>query len=184
MRIRPMAASLTLATAIVTPLAAVSPAQAAAVPSMIYVSPDIGWRSYHFYVTDRQKLRFTYAGPGWSVDGDRYAPVGPRGYDAATDSRIWQGCKYKPDAPYGSLMYMTGREAKTLGETWTVRPAATGWMKFQLRINDGDNCLKDNSGYLRFRITVIEDGRRSDGGNGGAGRMEPGIRTATPGVMR
>lgn len=84
----------------------------------------------------------------WTVDYRNFPAVGPSGYDPSTDAKIYQGCKYEPDMPYGRLLGRIGDDGKvfSIGTGRTFTADASG--QLNARINDQDHCLVDNQGYI------------------------------------
>src|SRR4051812_21057948 len=79
--------------------------------------------------------------------------VGPNGYDRATDSKIYVGCKYDSNLPYGRLLGRVGDDGPvfSIGTGGTFRANASG--PLNLRINDQDHCLVDNQGYIEVWVS-------------------------------
>ncbi|MQY05911.1 serine/threonine-protein kinase [Actinomadura macrotermitis] len=110
-----------------------------------------GWQSTGIAVHKGERLTLTSSG-SWTVDRRLFAPVGPRGYDDATDARIYQKCKLDPGLNYGVLLGRVGHGAIfAIGDDHELTAPAAG--DLQLRIHDMDHCLVDNAGSLLLTIT-------------------------------
>jgi len=110
----------------------------------VTVSSRSGWQ--HFNLA-RSVTGVRSISGGWSVDARMYAPVGASGHmgmDAQALSPYSQ-YKYSQNYPFGALLLGTGREY------FWIQPGsrlASAFSSIDLRINDSDGSLGDNSGSL------------------------------------
>lgn len=87
---------------------------------------------------------------GWSVDGARYKGVGPQGHQGRDAEALAPFAKYKfaSNLPFGALLLRDDNE-----RTYAMRDRVFGVppdRNLLLRINDSDEALGDNTGFLRF----------------------------------
>lgn len=88
---------------------------------------------------------------GWTVDHYRYAEVGPGGYTGRDAEALTAYLSYKYDQafPFGALL--VGVPSEEYGYKWISQPQPLPYStnKLGMRINDSDNSLGDNGGYLQ-----------------------------------
>jgi len=124
------------------------------------IDSEYPWQYSNAYVQAGQSftVRTDDSGPDgkagtWTVDSRLWPAVGPNGYDPATDSKIYVGCKYDSSLPYGRLLGRVGDDGPVLsiGAGGTFQANASG--PLNLRINDQDHCLVDNHGYIEVWVS-------------------------------
>jgi hypothetical protein len=142
-------AILLLFTAVTT-----APASAEAATTHIILATQ-GWQNTGVSVAEHSRFRITYAGGTWTVDHRNFGYVGPEGYGADVDSRIYKPCRPYTQHPYGYLMGTISNEQRSYelhvgqGGDWMAAIPGT----LYLRINDDDRCLGDNDGAVTVTIT-------------------------------
>ena len=115
-------------------------------PYCIDVSSRSGWTRFNL---PRSFTKVASINGGWSVDSRSYAPVGPYGHAGQDAQRLSPYSQYKYDQrfPFGALLMGSGQ-----GVIWIQNPHSLSSAPFgavDMRINDADNALGDNSGSLR-----------------------------------
>lgn len=115
------------------------------------IDADKGWAYSNAYFDAGQTFTVSTAGT-WTVDYRLWPPVGANGYDSATDDKIYKGCKYDGRFAYGRLLGRIGDGGPvfSIGDGGTFKANASG--PLNLRINDVDRCLVDNSGYVQVSV--------------------------------
>jgi hypothetical protein len=85
---------------------------------------------------------------GWSVDGQRYAPVGASGHFGSDAQALspYSQYKYNQNYPFGALLLGNGRDYFWVQQGSRLPSPLSS---FDMRINDADNALGDNRGSLR-----------------------------------
>jgi hypothetical protein len=85
---------------------------------------------------------------GWSVDGRNYAPVSASGHIGADAQALspYNQYKYSQSYPFGALLLGNGRDYFSIQQGSRFPSPLTA---IDMRINDADNALGDNSGSLR-----------------------------------
>jgi hypothetical protein len=128
-----------------------SPAQRVAAP----IESTLGWQYSNAMLSEGKSytVKATASGPDgkagtWTVDYRNWPAVGPDGYDPATDGRIYVGCKFASDKPYGQLLGRIGADGPAFSVGAGVTFVASRNGQLDLRINDQDHCLVDNQGYM------------------------------------
>ncbi|MFG2873159.1 hypothetical protein [Streptomyces sp. NPDC048338] len=98
-----------------------------------------------------------YVSGSWTVDVRNFPMVGPGGYGADIDRKIFQPCKFVAGQAFGELL---GR----IGESGTAFSVGAGGMltapdsgTLFLRINDADRCLGDNDGSITVALAGGDD---------------------------
>jgi hypothetical protein len=116
------------------------------------IDADKGWAYSNAYFEAGQSFTVSTSGT-WTVDYRLWPAVGANGYDDSTDDKIYKGCKYVDGLPYGRLLGRIGDGGPvfSVGDGGTFRADATG--PLNLRINDVDRCLVDNSGYVQVSVS-------------------------------
>jgi len=116
------------------------------------VDADKGWAFSNAYVEAGHRYIVSTSG-AWTVDYRLWPAVGAGGYDSSTDDKIYMGCKYDERYPYGRLLGRIGNDGQTfsVGSGGGFTAKASG--PLNLRINDVDRCLVDNSGYVQVSIS-------------------------------
>jgi hypothetical protein len=136
------------------------PSQAAAQGVAAAIDSEYPWQYSNAYVQAGGSftVRTDDSGPDgkagtWTVGYPGLPAVGPNGYDRATDSEIYVGCKYDANLPYGRLLGRVGDDGPvfSIGAGGTFQANASG--PLNLRINDQDHCLVDNRGYIEVWVS-------------------------------
>jgi hypothetical protein len=135
-------AGLSLLTTLIIPVAA---SAAPRVATIEVSSTTTGWAQTPLSLKQGQTYAIKASG-SWTVDYRNFPKVGPAGYDSATDSTIYQGCKVIP-VPYATLLgSIGGGPAFVVGTGGDFTASTDGALS--LRINDADACLQDNAGSV------------------------------------
>ncbi|MFT5652066.1 MAG: hypothetical protein ACI9TZ_003563 [Yoonia sp.] len=94
---------------------------------------------------------------GWSVDIDNFARVGPDGHFGAAAQALapYNQYKYNQNAPFGALLVRTssGQEGTFRDTSGPILIPDQG--TFEFRINDSDQSLGNNGGYLILCIIDV-----------------------------
>lgn len=111
----------------------------------VVVDSRMGWQKFDL---GREVNGVQSISGGWSVDRRNYAPVGAAGHmgrDAEALSPYSQ-YKYNQRYPFGALLLGDGREYR-----WIQQGSRFAYplKSIDMRINDADKSLGDNSGSLR-----------------------------------
>jgi endonuclease YncB( thermonuclease family) len=121
----------------------------------VEVSATARWTATPVTVNKGDSFSADYANKKWTVGYPDLKTVGPWGYRKSVDKTLYQGCKIKPNRPYGRLLGRVGQGSNFSrifsvgsGGIWT----ATRNGRLYLRINDADQCLGDNAGSVRMRV--------------------------------
>ncbi|WP_051852024.1 serine/threonine-protein kinase [Streptomyces sp. NRRL F-5650] len=146
---------------------AIPPSPAAATPQVasytLVVRADESWQPVEDAVVragDTVTVRFQQG--EWTVDRQTMPMTGPAGYDTETDRTLdfAARCKVDPEAPFGTLMTRLADTADApvlaIGEAKTFKAGGAG--RVQLRINDGEGCLDDNTGEISVVVEVTRAG--------------------------
>lgn len=141
-----------------SPLA--SPAGATQVTSYeLVVSAHEGWQPVENAVVRTGDTVTVRSRQGeWTVDQQGMPMTGPAGYGEEADQALdFAGqCKVDPESPFGALVTRLAdtQDAPVLaiGEEKTFKAGGDGLV--QLRINDGEGCLDDNTGEIRVVVEV------------------------------
>jgi hypothetical protein len=131
-----------------TPAPSTAPASAT-----VTVSSTAGWQETPIQLKPGDEYTVTYVSGSWTVDYRNFPYVGPGGYSAQEDAKIYQGCKIDTDETYGVLLGAVGStpgSAFAIGQGGTFTADNNG--NLYLRINDDDACLADNSGSVTVTI--------------------------------
>jgi hypothetical protein len=117
----------------------------------VAIDADKGWAYSNAYVEAGQTFNVSTSGT-WTVDYRLWPAVGANGYKPSTDERIYKGCRYADNLPYGRLLGRIGNDGPvfSVGAGGTFQANASG--PLNLRINDVNRCLVDNSGYIQVWI--------------------------------
>jgi len=115
------------------------------------VSSTTGWISTSVVLTAGEQFSVASLGGRWTVDYRNWPYVGPSGYSAEQDAKIYQGCKMYPSIAYGTLLGVVGGQLLVIGSGGDFKAPARGTLR--LRIHDADACLGDNDGSVRVSIT-------------------------------
>jgi hypothetical protein len=152
--------SMLTLTASAIPGAAVAEAQVQTRPhsvtANVYATQD--WQDTGVYVRADRPFKISYKYGAWTVDHRNFPYVGPEGYSADQDRKIYQGCKFSSEYPYGYLIGAVGHshDPVTLyvgkGGSRSFRVRISG--PLFLRINDDTRCLGDNAGVVVMKITT------------------------------
>lgn len=114
-----------------------------------------GWQDSGIEVRSGEVLSIVYRSGGWTVDNRRFPMVGPAGHDKAIDSGLDSGCKVNQVGSYGALLARIGDGKDILiGRDGSFTAEADG--RLQLRINDNDPCLGDNSGTISLEVRDLQ----------------------------
>ncbi|MET9821432.1 serine/threonine-protein kinase [Streptomyces sp. NPDC006349] len=128
----------------------------------LVVSAQQGWQPVENAVVragDTVTVRFRQG--EWTVDQQTMPMTGPAGYDAQSDRTLdfAAQCKVDPDAPFGTLVTRLAdtQDAPVLaiGEAKTFKAGGDGLV--QLRINDGEGCLDDNTGEIDVVVEITHE---------------------------
>ncbi|MCL7370357.1 protein kinase domain-containing protein [Streptomyces sp. ESR1.13] len=149
---------------------AIPPSPAAATPQVasytLVVTADQSWQPVENAVVRAGDTVTVRSQQGeWTVDRQTMPMTGPAGYDAETDRTLdfAAPCKVDPEAPFGTLMTRLAdtpdAPVLAIGEAKTFKAGGAG--QVQLRINDGEGCLDDNTGEISV---VVEVTRAASGG--------------------
>ncbi|WP_399884380.1 serine/threonine-protein kinase [Streptomyces sp. BBFR51] len=141
-----------------TPLA--SPVGAPQVTSYeLVVSAHEGWQPVeNAVVREGDTVTVSFQQGAWTVDQQSMPMTGPAGYDTQTDRTLdfATQCKVVPEAPFGTLVTRLAdtedAPALAIGEAKTFKAGGDGLV--QLRINDAEGCLDDNTGEISVVVEV------------------------------
>jgi hypothetical protein len=119
------------------------------------VNSRMSWQSAGVSVEKGHTLDIAYRSGQWTVDGT-YSPVGPNGYDAATDQRMNPMCKYDLNEPFAYLLgQLVGPDGKLfyfpVGAAYHLVAPISGTL--YLRINDNDACTAFSDGVVSMTIS-------------------------------
>src|SRR5690349_16691414 len=78
-------------------------AQNADTTTFFSVSAVDGWQETHIDLAAGQQFSISFISGSWTVDSRNFPQVGPEGYTADVDSRIYQDCKFDASNQYGVL---------------------------------------------------------------------------------
>jgi len=116
----------------------------APVEQCVRVHSEYGWQHFNF---NRVYRRVTSVSGGWSVDAANYRRVGPSGH-SEPGLEPYNQYKYDQTTPFGALLVNIPTDG--YGYIWVrgnqqlPRPIT----RTAIRINDADNALGDNGGFL------------------------------------
>ena len=116
-------------------------------PVSLDISASAGWQSTGVLVRPGETIRFQYiSGEIRDADGIIRGPYGA-GYTCG-DSTC---CEPIPDAPRSALIGRVGGHLFLIGDRYAIEAREEG--ELQLRVNDCDEGLFDNSGSLQMKIS-------------------------------
>ncbi len=126
--------------------------------ALVRVDSQAGWVDTGIDVQYLQELQITERGGGWTVDHTNYPMVGADGHtdELNLGLRDWLDRKYVPYAPFGALLAAIDGCAPFPTSEVIAAPAPCSGRLF-LRINDGDDSLRDNRGALDVRVRLGAD---------------------------
>jgi hypothetical protein len=118
----------------------------------VTVSATESWRDSGVRVTKGDTVFYSWVDGTWTVDYRSFPYVGPQGYPPATDSQIYQGCKWLENQPYARLVSSVTGHRTWLGPGGQFAAPSTG--PLYLSIHDHADCLGDNAGAVTMRFAV------------------------------
>ena len=116
-------------------------------PVMKDISADLGWQNTEIFLNSDEPIHFQLVS-GEIRDGDAIIR-GPSGVGWACDDSSC--CEPMPDVGRDALIGRVGDKLFLIGDQNEITVATGG--ELQLRINDCDAGLFDNSGILRIQIS-------------------------------
>jgi eukaryotic-like serine/threonine-protein kinase len=123
------------------------------------VSAHEGWQPVqNAVVREGDTVTVSFRQGEWTVDQQVMPMTGPAGYDTETAQKLdfASQCKVDPQAPFGTLVTrladLDDAPVLAIGEAKTFKAGGDGLV--QLRINDAEGCLDDNTGEISVVVEV------------------------------
>jgi hypothetical protein len=118
----------------------------------VTVSATKSWQNSGVQVSKGDTVFYSWVSGKWTVDHRSFPHVGPQGYPPATDSQIYQGCKWLKNQPYARLVSSVTGNRSWLGSSGQFAAPSTG--PLYLSIHDHADCLGDNAGAVTMSFAV------------------------------